>query len=41
MKKCATCDGIGKVKEYQNTLFGKMLNVIKCPVCKGTGKIKL
>ncbi len=37
--KCPTCNGVGQVRQRQQTIFGTFVNVTTCPRCKGTGKI--
>ncbi|MDE6868880.1 MAG: molecular chaperone DnaJ [Clostridia bacterium] len=37
-KKCARCQGSGRVKFQQDTIFGRTIQVGACPDCGGTGK---
>ncbi len=37
-KKCVRCDGSGRVKYQQDSLFGRTIQVGVCPDCNGTGK---
>ncbi len=37
--KCPTCNGMGQVRQRQQTIFGTFVNVTTCPRCKGTGEI--
>lgn len=37
--KCPTCNGVGQVRQRQQTIFGTFVNVTTCPRCKGTGEI--
>jgi len=39
MKTCSACNGQGRVKEVQRTMFGNFENVVECSVCGGTGKV--
>ncbi|MCK5780614.1 MAG: molecular chaperone DnaJ [Psychrilyobacter sp.] len=39
MKTCSACNGQGRVKEIQRTMFGNFENVVECSVCNGTGKV--
>jgi molecular chaperone DnaJ len=38
MRKCATCDGHGKVAQMRSTMFGHIQTVTTCPTCNGTGE---
>jgi molecular chaperone DnaJ len=35
---CATCNGSGRVRQVQNSIFGQMATVVTCPECHGEGK---
>jgi molecular chaperone DnaJ len=37
-KKCSTCNGTGKVRRSQASLFGSFLTETTCPDCNGTGE---
>jgi molecular chaperone DnaJ len=37
--KCPTCNGMGQVRQRQQTIFGTFVNVTTCPRCKGAGEI--
>lgn len=37
-KKCSTCNGTGKVRRTQSSLFGSFLTETTCPDCSGTGE---
>ena len=37
-KKCSTCNGTGKVRTTQSSLFGSFLTETTCPDCNGTGE---
>ena len=37
-KKCSTCNGAGKVRRSQSSLFGSFLTETTCPDCNGTGE---
>ena len=37
-KKCSTCNGTGKVRRSQSSLFGSFLTETTCPDCSGTGE---
>lgn len=36
--QCSRCNGQGKIKITQNTMFGRTVRVSVCPDCEGTGK---
>ncbi len=36
---CSECNGSGKVRYAQDTIFGRVVNVGPCKKCNGTGKI--
>ena len=36
---CATCRGMGQVRQSQQTMFGNFSQVAPCPACKGRGSI--
>ncbi len=36
---CAHCGGSGEVRQARNTVFGRMVNVQTCPVCRGEGRM--
>src|SRR5438270_10328158 len=35
---CATCNGRGEVRQVQQSVFGRFVNVATCPRCGGSGK---
>ena len=35
---CATCNGRGEVRQVQQSVFGRFVNVSTCPRCGGAGK---
>ncbi len=35
---CATCSGRGEVRQVQQSVFGRFVNVSTCPRCGGSGK---
>src|SRR6266545_232033 len=35
---CATCNGRGEVRQVQQSVFGRFVNVATCPRCGGAGK---
>jgi molecular chaperone DnaJ len=35
---CPTCDGRGEVRQVQQSVFGRFVNVSTCPRCGGAGK---
>ncbi|HMN14310.1 MAG TPA: DnaJ C-terminal domain-containing protein, partial [Bellilinea sp.] len=37
--QCAQCNGRGEIRQTRQTFLGAMVQVITCPVCKGTGEI--
>ncbi len=37
--KCPTCNGMGQVRQRQQTIFGTFVNVTTCPRCKGAGEV--
>lgn len=37
-QKCPRCNGNGRVKFQQDTIFGRTIQVGECPDCNGTGK---
>ncbi|OHA84454.1 MAG: molecular chaperone DnaJ [Candidatus Yonathbacteria bacterium RIFOXYC1_FULL_52_10] len=39
LKKCATCNGMGKMRESRQSFFGTLSTVRTCETCEGTGKI--
>ncbi len=39
MKKCATCDGRGKIQETKTSIFGAFSTVTTCNICSGTGEV--
>lgn len=39
MKTCSKCNGKGKVRERQQTMFGVFENVAECDACSGKGEI--
>lgn len=38
-KTCGTCGGTGRVKQAQDTPFGRVVSERVCPSCRGSGKI--
>lgn len=38
ISKCATCDGRGEVRQVQQSVFGRFVNVSTCPRCAGSGR---
>jgi len=38
-KTCPQCGGAGQVRRVTRSLFGQMVNVTVCDVCRGTGQI--
>ena len=38
-KRCETCDGAGEVRRVQQTLLGRMINIVPCPDCRGSGEV--
>ena len=38
-KQCGTCGGTGRIKQAQETPFGRVVSERVCPSCRGTGKI--
>ena len=38
-RKCSTCNGTGKVRRSQSSLFGSFLTETTCPDCSGTGEV--
>ncbi len=39
MKKCTQCNGQGRVRRVQNSLFGGISVVTDCPECNGRGEV--
>ncbi len=39
LKKCPTCDGSGRVRRVQNSIFGGISMITECPKCQGRGEI--
>jgi molecular chaperone DnaJ len=37
--QCSTCRGSGEVRSVQNSIFGRVVNVVTCPRCGGQGQI--
>ncbi len=35
---CATCSGRGEIRQVQQSVFGRFVNVSACPRCGGTGR---
>jgi molecular chaperone DnaJ len=35
---CATCNGRGEVRQVQQSVFGRFVNVATCPRCRGSGR---
>jgi molecular chaperone DnaJ len=38
IKTCTQCGGTGQVQSAQSTPFGRIMNVVTCPSCRGQGK---
>src|SRR5881296_4045626 len=38
ISSCATCNGRGEVRQVQQSVFGRFVNVSTCPRCGGSGK---
>lgn len=38
LEKCKTCDGQGRVRRVQNSIFGQIAMVTDCPDCQGVGQ---
>ena len=36
--KCGNCNGSGKVRRAQNSIFGQFVQVVACNVCRGRGQ---
>ena len=36
--KCGNCNGAGKVRRAQNSIFGQFVQVVACNVCRGRGQ---
>lgn len=39
IKKCATCQGTGTVRETRRSLFGSFTSLAECTICKGRGEV--
>lgn len=39
MKTCPNCNGQGRIKNVQRTMFGNFETVSECEVCQGKGKV--
>lgn len=39
VSRCSTCDGSGEVRSVQNSIFGRVVNVVSCPRCGGQGQM--
>ncbi len=37
-ERCGNCNGAGKVRRAQNSIFGQFVQVVACNVCKGRGQ---
>ena len=37
--RCTTCDGAGEVRRVQQTLLGRMVSIVTCPDCQGSGEM--
>ena len=37
--KCATCQGLGEVRQIRQTFLGSMMQTATCPACNGRGEI--
>ena len=38
VSQCATCNGRGEIRQVQQSVFGRFVNVATCPRCGGAGK---
>ncbi len=36
---CATCQGLGEVRQVRQTILGQMMQTVTCPKCNGRGQI--
>ncbi len=36
---CSSCDGSGRVRRVQQSIFGRFANIVVCPQCHGEGSI--
>lgn len=36
--RCATCNGVGEVRQVRQTILGSMVQVSTCPTCNGVGE---
>ena len=36
---CATCNGVGEIRQARQTVFGQFVNVQTCPTCLGEGQV--
>jgi molecular chaperone DnaJ len=36
---CTNCSGSGEIRQSRQTMFGNMVQVVTCPVCRGTGEL--
>lgn len=39
LKKCATCNGQGRIRETRNAFIGTFSTVVECNVCHGKGEV--
>lgn len=38
IRTCSHCNGQGRIRQVQRSLFGQIVNETACPYCQGTGK---
>ena len=39
LKSCPVCNGQGRIRQTQRTVFGQFSNISTCPNCGGTGRV--
>jgi molecular chaperone DnaJ len=39
VRTCSICNGTGKVRKINRSLFGQFVNIAACPTCHGEGKV--
>lgn len=39
MKTCGSCNGAGRLHRVEQTFFGTMTRLVRCPGCRGTGEV--